>query len=74
MKAKSIVTIREILIAEREKASKKKYDVRKHLMDKYDTDWIDSVANEDELDLIYMTREKYNEIRDALEDFDAHQW
>ena len=74
MTARTIVTIREILIEEREKARKEKNDIRKHLMDKYETDWVDSVANKEELELLDMVQEKYFDINDALEDFDAHQW
>lgn len=74
MTARTIVTIREILIAEREKARKEKDDLKKHLMYKYETDWISSAANKEELELLDMVQEKYFDINDALEDFDAHQW
>lgn len=74
MTARTIVTIREILIEERENAGKEKDYLKKHLMDKYETDWISSAANKEELELLDMVQKKYFDINNALEDFEAHQW
>ena len=74
MKAKSIMTIRQMLIEEKERVRKEKDDIRNHLMNKYETDWIDSVANKDEIEILNMVQKKYFNISDALEDFEVQQW
>lgn len=81
MKAKTIGFIREILIAERDKARKEYIDIRTHLRNKYNnTDLIDRFIyfnkdeDEDEENLLYIAREKCSEAEHALEDFENHQW
>ena len=74
MKAKSICTIREILIQKRDDAKNKYEYKRGYLQNKYDTVWTDSAATEYELEDLYEAKAEYEHLEEVLDDFENYQW
>lgn len=74
MKAKSIITINEILV-QRARSAKAGYNNRKYeLEQKYGTEWLDSVISKDEKAILDDNRKFMNEAIELLKDFEEHQW
>ena len=74
MKASSIVTIREMLIAEQEKSEEAYKMFKQAMIDKYKTDWINYEMNDSEKKLLESLRVRWNDMNDVLEDFENYQW
>lgn len=74
MTEKTISYIGQILKKE-ETVSREEYNnFRKHLTNKYKSDWICREMNEMEKERLFQTQERYTEALKAREDFEAHQW
>lgn len=74
MKAKTISVIREMLDNEYKKAFDAYNLFCENLKNKYETIWIDNKINDTERELLTDLRNKYNDLGNALFDFDDHQW
>lgn len=74
MKAKTISSIRNMLIKQKENAHKDYKDLRQKLEQKYDTEWLDNVLNDYEKKAFYGLREECDEAEEIFEDFEHHQW
>ena len=74
MKAKSIITIRELLIEEHKKADDAYKLFKETMFFKYKTDWISKSMNETEKELLEKLRAKFNDLSEALEEFEEYQW
>lgn len=74
MKAKSIVTIRDMLKRERDAAYMDYKNTKEHLEEKYETEWIDNKINDFEKEELNDVKEKYRKLNEAYEDFEEHEW
>lgn len=74
MKAKSILTIREMLKKERDDAYKDYKYTKEHLEEKYDTEWIDNKLSDSEKEELNDVKEKYWQLNEAYEDFENYEW
>lgn len=74
MKAKSITTIREMLKLKVENASYHYKVTKATLEEKYETEWLDNKATEDEKKMLHDYREELRDAEELLEDFENHQW
>ena len=73
MKAKSIITIEDILRQKKEEAKANYKSVRAKFEEKYNTEWLDKIM-EPEKKMLEKARENYYELEQLYDDFDQHQW
>ena len=74
MKAKSICTIREMLIGEQKKSEEAYKQFRENMICKYKIDWINSEMNETEKKLFRNLSIRLEDLNEALEDFEKYEW
>lgn len=73
MKAKSIITIGEILKQKTENAKANYKDIRVSLEQKYKTEWLDKITKSEKRKL-EDAMENYRELHEIYNDFEQHQW
>ena len=73
MKAKSIITIEDILRKKKEEAKADYKSIRARLEEKYNTEWLDKIM-ESEKEMLEEARKNYCELEQLYADFDQHQW
>lgn len=74
MKAKSIVTIRKILIEEQKKSEEAYELFRENMIRKYQTNWVNNEMNETEKKLFGNLRTKLDDLNEALDEFEEYEW
>lgn len=73
MKAKSIITIEDILRQKKEEAKADYKSIRTRLEEKYNTEWLDEIV-ESEKEMLEEARNNYYELEQLYDDFDQHKW
>ena len=74
MKVQTIVSILDILTQKKEVTYETYKNTRDNLEQKYSSEWLEGVMTEKESEMLYGAKAKYNELCEALEDFENHQW
>ena len=74
MKAKTINSIRDMLIKQKESAHRDYKTLRQKLEQKYETEWLIGILTDYEKRAITDLKEEYDKAREIFEDFEQHQW